>query len=66
MFDSLACCMNYKRNLVNPFFFFLKVDYLRKISLKMLTMDASSQNPMTSFVPSTSGGNDKNPADSGN
>lgn len=41
-----------------------QVDYLRKISLKMLTMDASSQNPMTSFVPSTSGGNDKNPADS--
>ncbi|CAK9145918.1 unnamed protein product [Ilex paraguariensis] len=41
-------------------------DYLRKISLKMLTMETKSQNPMGNSLQSTSASNSKNPPDPGN
>ncbi|XP_042951247.1 mediator of RNA polymerase II transcription subunit 15a-like isoform X3 [Carya illinoinensis] len=40
-------------------------DYLRKISLKMLTMETKSQNPTTNSLPSNSAGNSNKPPDSG-
>ncbi|KAK9283860.1 hypothetical protein L1049_012114 [Liquidambar formosana] len=40
-------------------------DYLRKISLKMLTMETKSQNTITNSLPSNSTGNGKNPSDPG-
>ncbi|XP_057501857.1 mediator of RNA polymerase II transcription subunit 15a-like [Actinidia eriantha] len=40
-------------------------DYLRKISLKMLTMENKSQNTMANSLPSNSASNIKNPADTG-
>ncbi|GFS38958.1 hypothetical protein Acr_00g0060500 [Actinidia rufa] len=40
-------------------------DYLRKISLKMLTMENKSQNTMANSLPSNSASNSKNPADTG-
>ncbi|RVW36865.1 Mediator of RNA polymerase II transcription subunit 15a [Vitis vinifera] len=40
-------------------------DYLRKISLKMLTMETKSQTAMPSNLPSNSAGNSKNPPDPG-
>ncbi|KAK9283410.1 hypothetical protein L1049_011652 [Liquidambar formosana] len=40
-------------------------DYLRKISLKMLTMETKSQNTIANSLPSNSAGNGKNPSDPG-
>lgn len=40
-------------------------DYLRKISLKMLTMETKSQNPTTNSLPSNSAGNSNKPPDAG-
>ncbi|PIN26614.1 hypothetical protein CDL12_00644 [Handroanthus impetiginosus] len=40
-------------------------DYLRKISLKMLTMETKSQNPMANSIQSNAPSNRKNPQDSG-
>ncbi|KAF7153505.1 hypothetical protein RHSIM_Rhsim01G0123000 [Rhododendron simsii] len=40
-------------------------DYLRKISLKMLTMETKSQNTMANSLPSNSGSSSKNPPDTG-
>ncbi|KAF7152151.1 hypothetical protein RHSIM_Rhsim01G0122900 [Rhododendron simsii] len=40
-------------------------DYLRKISLKMLTMETKSQNTMANSLPANSGGSSKNPPDTG-
>ncbi|XAR54494.1 hypothetical protein NMG60_11029639 [Bertholletia excelsa] len=39
-------------------------DYLRKISLKMLTMETKSQNTMSNSLPSNSANNSRNPPDS--
>ena len=40
-------------------------DYLRKISLKMLTMEANSQNPIGNALPSNSAGNSNKSPDAG-
>ncbi|KAL2898026.1 Mediator of RNA polymerase II transcription subunit 15a [Bienertia sinuspersici] len=40
-------------------------DYLRKISLKMLTMESKSQSNLPNAVPSNSAGLSRNPQDSG-
>ncbi|XP_076952451.1 mediator of RNA polymerase II transcription subunit 15a-like [Bidens hawaiensis] len=40
-------------------------DYLRKISLKMLTMETRSQNPMLDAMQANSTGNSVNPSDPG-
>lgn len=40
-------------------------DYLRSISLKMLTMETKSQNTMTDSPPSNSGNNSMNSSDTG-
>ncbi|KAJ9537225.1 hypothetical protein OSB04_029958 [Centaurea solstitialis] len=40
-------------------------DYLRKISLKMLTMETRSQNPMPDAIQSNSAANSVNPSDPG-
>ncbi|XP_076952488.1 mediator of RNA polymerase II transcription subunit 15a-like [Bidens hawaiensis] len=40
-------------------------DYLRKISLKMLTMETRSQNPMSDAMQANSTGNSVNPSDPG-
>ncbi|XP_059457789.1 uncharacterized protein LOC132187481 [Corylus avellana] len=39
-------------------------DYLRKISLKMLTMETKSQNPIGNSLPSNAAGSSNNPPDS--
>ncbi|XAR54493.1 hypothetical protein NMG60_11029638 [Bertholletia excelsa] len=41
-------------------------DYLRKISLKMLTMETKYQNTMSNSLPSNSANNGRNPLDTGN
>lgn len=43
----------------------LQSDYLRKISLKMLTMETKSQNPMSNSLQSNAASNNKNPQDPG-
>ncbi|XP_044486445.1 mediator of RNA polymerase II transcription subunit 15a-like isoform X2 [Mangifera indica] len=40
-------------------------DYLRKISLKMLSMESKSQNPMPNSLPSSTTGNSNKPLDQG-
>ena len=40
-------------------------DYLRKISLKMLTMETKSQNPIGNALPSNSAGNSNKSPDAG-
>ncbi|KAJ0103233.1 hypothetical protein Patl1_03923 [Pistacia atlantica] len=40
-----------------------QTDYLRKISLKMCSMDSKSQNPMSNSLPSNTAGNSNNPPD---
>ncbi|KAH7848470.1 hypothetical protein Vadar_003117 [Vaccinium darrowii] len=40
-------------------------DYLKKISLQMLTIEAKSQNTKTNSLPSNSGNDSKNPLDTG-
>ncbi|CAH2080564.1 unnamed protein product [Thlaspi arvense] len=41
-------------------------DYLRKISLKMLTMETKSQNTMSNSLPPNSANNGRSPPDTGN
>lgn len=40
-------------------------DYLRKISLKMLTMESKSQNNLTNALPTNSAAMSRNPQDPG-
>ena len=45
--------------------YFLQSDYLRKISLKMLTMETKSQNPMANPLQANAANASKNPPDQG-
>lgn len=51
--------------LLLAFFLLLQSDYLRKISLKMLTMETKSQNPIANSLQSNAASNSKNPQDPG-